>query len=62
MVAQVQIESGEIQCNDSSCRAALVALLSDSAQVRLPPPGPRHKLPVTLLAAGGHDPSWHNLR
>ena len=45
----------------SACRRALLAHLHDNGvQGRLPPP--RHKLPVGLIAAGGHDPSWHCLR
>lgn len=60
-----EIESGEICFERAQCRDLLLALLVErqsAAQARLPPICPRHKLAVTLLAAGGHDPSWHSLR
>ncbi len=59
----MQLESGEIQVQEVRCRDTLLALLGDGGmRLRLPPVCPRQKLPVTLLAAGGHDPSWHSVR
>lgn len=63
--ACLQIESGEICFERAQCRDLLLALLverQNASQARLPPICPRHKLAVSLLAAGGHDPSWHSLR
>ncbi len=58
-----QIESGEIHVQSTACRGALLALLADKgAALQLLPVCPRQKQPVTLIAVGGHDPSWHNIR
>lgn len=59
-----EIESGELELHSSDCRRAVLSHLRDvvAAQPRLPPVCPRQKLPVMLMAAGGHDPAWRSIR
>ena len=59
----MQVLSGEVAIRDRACREAVLRELSRSAADHgSPRVGPRQSLPSGLIAAGGHDVTWHSLR
>ncbi len=61
--AEPQVLSGEVAIRDVACREAVFQELSRSAAGHCGPrAAPRQSLPSGLIAAGGHDVTWHSLR
>jgi len=62
-LAEPQVLSGEVAIQDLACREAVFQELSRSAAGHCGPrAAPRQSLPSGLIAAGGHDVTWHSLR
>ena len=58
-----QVLSGEVPIRDRACREAVFQEFSRRAAGHGGPcAGPRQSLPSGLIAAGGHDVTWHSLR